>query len=570
MIARYTKASEIVWCQEEPQNQGAWYQIRHRLQEPLAHSMSCFYAGRTASPRRRRALQLHVDQQQALVDAALRHRAPERSSATASMRAASTAGRSMSIEVKVPQLPESIADATLVAWHKKPGEAVAARRESGRTRDRQGRARDAAPVDGCSSQIDRADGATVTSGQLLRCSTSRRQRGAAATAAPKAEAQLRQAAEAATRRQPPAAAPRNDRRAGEAPPAGATRWSREQARPRRRSPARGSDGRITKDDVLHLPTHQARRAASARRRSRRPRQRRAAAGAGRDRAARADDAAARAHRRAAGQAQPTAAMLTTFNEVDMHGGHGAARALQGHVREEHGVKLGFMSFFVKACVEALRRFPVVNASVDGNDIVYHDYYDIGVAVSTERGLSCPVLRDADRWLSRQIEKAIARLARERASGKLTIDDLTGGTFTITNGGIFGSLMSTPILNPPQTGILGMHKIQERPVVVDGQIVVRPMMYLALSYDHRIIDGREAVQFLVAVKEALEDPARLLLAAVMTRRVLHDRPDTTSSSSAPVQAGIPPQSARRRLGLKTACIDEWQNLDGRYACSAARA
>jgi 2-oxoglutarate dehydrogenase E2 component (dihydrolipoamide succinyltransferase) len=178
--------------------------------------------------------------------------------------------------------------------------------------------------------------------------------------------------------------------------------------------------------------------------------------------------------------------------------------------KQNGVKLGFMSFFVKACIEALKKFPVVNASMDGNDIIYHEYYDIGVAVSTERGLMVPVVRDADRKSFAQIEKEVADYARQARDGSIAIEDLTGGTFTITNGGVFGSLMSTPIVNAPQSAILGMHKIQERPMVIDGAVAVRPMMYLAVTYDHRIIDGREAVQFLVAVKEALEDPGRMLL------------------------------------------------------------
>jgi 2-oxoglutarate dehydrogenase E2 component (dihydrolipoamide succinyltransferase) len=210
------------------------------------------------------------------------------------------------------------------------------------------------------------------------------------------------------------------------------------------------------------------------------------------------------------EAQQNAAMLTTFNEIDLT----EVVALRTRHREtfekEHGAKLGFMSFFVKASIEALRRFPVVNASVEGNDIVYHDYYDIGIAVSTERGLIVPVVRDADRLSFGQIEAAINDYGRKAREGSLGMEDLTGGTFTITNGGIFGSLLSTPILNPPQSGILGMHKIQERPVVLNGQVTARPMMYVALTYDHRIIDGREAVQFLVAVKDSLEDPARLLL------------------------------------------------------------
>lgn len=211
------------------------------------------------------------------------------------------------------------------------------------------------------------------------------------------------------------------------------------------------------------------------------------------------------------QAQNTAAMLTTFNECDMS----AVLALRERYREsfekKHGVRLGLMSFFVKACIDALRAFPAVNAEIDGDDIVFKYYYDIGVAVSTDQGLVVPVLRDADRMSFAEIEKAIADLGRRAREGRITVEELTGGTFTITNGGVFGSLMSTPILNPPQVGILGMHKVQKRPVVAeDGSIVVRPMMYLALSYDHRIIDGREAVSFLVRVKECIEQPERLLL------------------------------------------------------------
>ncbi|MGH8206212.1 MAG: dihydrolipoyllysine-residue succinyltransferase, partial [Steroidobacteraceae bacterium] len=210
------------------------------------------------------------------------------------------------------------------------------------------------------------------------------------------------------------------------------------------------------------------------------------------------------------QAQATQALLTTFNEVDL----GAVQELRARYKDafdqKHGAKLGFMSFFVKASVEALKRFPVVNAAVDAGDIVYHEYFDIGVAVSTERGLMVPVLRDADAMSFAEVEQGIAQYAARARGGSITLEDLTGGTFSITNGGIFGSLMSTPIVNAPQSAILGMHKIQERPMVVNGQIAVRPMMYLALTYDHRIIDGREAVQFLVCVKDCLEDPGRLLL------------------------------------------------------------
>jgi 2-oxoglutarate dehydrogenase E2 component (dihydrolipoamide succinyltransferase) len=210
------------------------------------------------------------------------------------------------------------------------------------------------------------------------------------------------------------------------------------------------------------------------------------------------------------EAQQTQAQLTTFNEVDLKAVMDLRAKYKDVFEKKHGVKLGFMSFFVKAAIEALKKFPVVNASVEGNDIVYHEYYDVGVAVSTEKGLMVPVLRDADLQSMADIEKNIGLYAQKAREGKITIDELTGGTFSITNGGTFGSLLSTPIVNMPQSAILGMHATKERPVVVNGEIVIRPMMYVAMSYDHRIIDGREAVQFLVAIKDALEDPARLLL------------------------------------------------------------
>jgi len=208
--------------------------------------------------------------------------------------------------------------------------------------------------------------------------------------------------------------------------------------------------------------------------------------------------------------QQTAAMLTTFNEVDLLAIKTLRARYQEKFQKSHGIKLGFMSLFTMAVVEALKRFPAVNASIDGSDIVYHGYFDIGIAVSTERGLVVPVLRDADRMSLADIEKSIADYAKRARDGKLTIEEMTGGTFTLTNGGVFGSLLSTPILNPPQSGILGMHKIEDRPIVKNGEIVIRPMMYLALTYDHRIIDGRESVQFLVSIKELLEDPALMLL------------------------------------------------------------
>jgi 2-oxoglutarate dehydrogenase E2 component (dihydrolipoamide succinyltransferase) len=210
------------------------------------------------------------------------------------------------------------------------------------------------------------------------------------------------------------------------------------------------------------------------------------------------------------EAQHTTATLTTFNEVNLQKIFDLRNQHRARFEQEYKIKLGFMSFFVKAAVEGLRRFPIINASIDGNDIVYHDYYDIGIAVSTDRGLVVPILRDADRLNFAEIEKAIIDFSQKARDGKLSFEELSGGTFTITNGGIFGSMLSTPILNPPQSAILGMHVIKDRPVVEDGQIVIRPMIYLALSYDHRIIDGREAVTFLFTLKELLEDPVRLLL------------------------------------------------------------
>jgi 2-oxoglutarate dehydrogenase E2 component (dihydrolipoamide succinyltransferase) len=210
------------------------------------------------------------------------------------------------------------------------------------------------------------------------------------------------------------------------------------------------------------------------------------------------------------QVQRTSALLTTFNEVDLSAVNALRARHKDRFEKDHGVKLGYMSFFVKAAVEALKKFPIINASVEGTDIVYHEFYDIGVAVSTDRGLVVPVVRDADQLGFAEIERRIADYGKRARSGALALEDLTGGTFTITNGGVFGSMLSTPIVNSPQSAILGMHNIKERPVVVDGEVVVRPMMYLAVSYDHRIIDGRDSVQFLVAIKDALEDPGRMLL------------------------------------------------------------
>ena len=406
----------------------------------------------------------------------------------------------MTTEVRVPQLPESVADATLVAWHKKVGETVARDENLADLETDKVVLEVPAPATGVVKSLDKKAGTTVTSGELL--AVIEEQAGGAASAPksaqktePKKPAEVKKP-ETASAPSPAAAAPRKDEGGGKLSPA-ARRLVEENKLSAQQIAGSGRDGRITKSDVAHHleAAPQAPAAAPA---------------AGRvDQRVPMSRLRARIAQRLV-EAQATAALLTTFNEVDMQ----ALMALRARYKEafekRHGVRLGFMSFFAKACIEALRRFPVVNASVEGSDIVYHEYYDIGMAVSTDRGLIVPVMRDVDRMDFASIEKAVAGFAERARNGTITIEELTGGTFSITNGGVFGSLMSTPILNAPQSAILGMHKIQERPVVVDGQVVVRPMMYVALTYDHSIIDGREAVQFLVVVKEALEDPARLLL------------------------------------------------------------
>jgi 2-oxoglutarate dehydrogenase E2 component (dihydrolipoamide succinyltransferase) len=402
----------------------------------------------------------------------------------------------MNIEVKVPRLPESVTDATLVAWHKNPGDVVERDENLADLETDKVVLEVPAPVRGILRELRVKGGTTVTSGELLALLEPAEGDVAAAPAAvPAAPATA------------PAAAPAvatDSRNAGRTGPA-ARRAAKEKGVDPAAVTGTGPAGRVTKADVE----------AAAAPRAAEPAARPAAAPtvlatAGRpERRVPMTRLRARIAERLV-EAQQTAAMLTTFNEVDLAGVSALRARYKDRFEKEHGVKLGFMAFFVKATIEALKRHPVVNASIEGTDIVYHDYYDVGIAVSTDRGLIVPILRDADRLSFAGIEGAIAEYGRKARDGNLSMDDLTGGTFTITNGGVFGSLLSTPILNPPQSGILGMHKIQERPTVVDGQVVARPMMYIALSYDHRIIDGRDAVQFLVAIKEALEDPARLLL------------------------------------------------------------
>jgi 2-oxoglutarate dehydrogenase E2 component (dihydrolipoamide succinyltransferase) len=436
----------------------------------------------------------------------------------------------VSIEVKVPQLPESVADATLVAWHKKAGDAV--RREENLVDLETDKVvlEVPAPADGVIKEIVANDGAVVTSGQLLAIL----EPGAAGAAATASKEKLAAAAKSAAAPKPaaePPAASRAPAAATAAPPAqGRSTASANKMGPAVRKlveehdldPAAiagsGREGRITKGDVLdYIADHQATHVgiehdgvshAPAPKPAPDPQPTPQGASRNEQRAAMTRLRARIAERLL--QAQQQAAMLTTFNEVDMTAVMALRQRYQEQFTAKHGIKLGFMSFFVKASVEALRRFTVLNASVDGNDIVYHEFFDVGVAVSTDRGLVVPVLRNAEAMGFGAIEQKIRDFGERARKGSLQMEELTGGTFTITNGGIFGSLMSTPILNPPQSGILGMHKIQERPMVVGGKIEARPMMYLALTYDHRIVDGREAVQFLVHVKDLLEDPARLLL------------------------------------------------------------
>ena len=399
----------------------------------------------------------------------------------------------MSIEVKVPQLPESVTDATLVAWHKQPGEPV------GRDENLVDLETDKvvlevpAPAAGVIKEIKVENGATVTSGQVLAIL----EEGAAAAAPKPAAAQL-----------PATASDAKATSAAKLAPS-AKRMVEEHKLDAGLIAGSGRDGRISKGDVIQ---HMAGKEAAPAKPAAKPApavKLPSPTGARTEQRVPMTRLRARIAERLV-QAQSMAAMLTTFNEVDLTAVNEIRARYKDKFEKKHGVKLGFMSFFVKASIEALRRFPAVNASLDGNDIVYHEFYDIGVAVSTDRGLMVPVLRNAELMSFAEIEIAVGAYAQKAREGSITLEELSGGTFTLTNGGVFGSLMSTPILNPPQVAILGMHKIQERPMVVDGEIKVRPMMYLALTYDHRIVDGRESVQFLVAIKEALEDPARLLL------------------------------------------------------------
>jgi len=402
----------------------------------------------------------------------------------------------MSIEIKVPPLPESVSDATLVAWHKKAGEAVARDENLVDLETDKVVLEVPAPASGVLQEIRVEDGATVVAGDVLAIL----EEGAvSAEEAPKASSPQK------------AAAPKVEKevKAPKTSPS-VRRLLDEHDLDETMVIGTGKDGRITKADVLSFlksndssnvtpgdPTpvviddqdvvgleRSEQRVPMTRLRARI--------------AERLIDA------------QQTAAMLTTFNEVDLTKVMSLRSRYKESFEKQHGVRLGFMSFFAKAATEALKKFPVVNASVEGTDVIYHNYYDIGIAVSTERGLMVPVIRDVDQMSFAHFERELGDVAGKAQAGTIGMEELTGGTFTITNGGIFGSMMSTPILNQPQSAILGMHAIQKRPMVVDDEIVVRPMMYLALTYDHRIVDGKDSVQFLVTIKQLLEDPGRLLL------------------------------------------------------------
>lgn len=404
----------------------------------------------------------------------------------------------MTIEILVPDLPESVADATVATWHKKVGDSV--KRDDVLVEIETDKVVLEVPAtsDGVLAEIQQDTGATVVSKQLLGLLS-------IAQAGDFSKETLKPTSEA-TPADRQTSAIEADTSAADALSPSVRRLLAEHNISSEEVKGTGVGGRITREDidafiakraVQHIASNVENTvstvAYSARSEKRVP--------------------MTRLRKRIAErllEAKNTTAMLTTFNEVDMKPIMDLRKQYGDKFEKQHGVRLGFMSFYIKAVVEALKRYPEVNASIDGDDVVYHNYFDVSIAVSTPRGLVTPVLRDCDKLSMAEIEKQIKALAEKGRDGKLTVDDLTGGNFTITNGGVFGSLMSTPIINPPQSAILGMHAIKDRPIALDGQVVIRPMMYLALSYDHRLIDGRESVGFLVSIKDLLEDPTRLLL------------------------------------------------------------
>ncbi|TQU08999.1 dihydrolipoyllysine-residue succinyltransferase [Xanthomonas perforans] len=401
----------------------------------------------------------------------------------------------MATEVKVPVLPESVSDATIASWHKKAGEAVKRDENLVDLETDKVVLEVPSPVDGVLKEIKFDTGSTVTSNQILAII----EEGAVAAAAP---AEAKKADAPAPAAAAPAAAPAP---AAAAAPAAASKSAADALPPGARFSAitqgvdpsqvegTGRRGAVTKEDIVNFAK---------------------AGGVGKASGARPEERVPMTRVRktiAKRLMEPknSTAMLTTFNEVNLAKVSAARKELQDEFQKAHGIKLGFMSFFVKAAANALQRFPLVNASIDGDDIIYHGYSDISIAVSTDKGLVTPVLRNVERQSFADVEQGIADYAAKARAGKLGLEDLQGGTFTITNGGTFGSLLSTPIINPPQSAILGMHAIKERPIAENGQVVIAPMMYLALSYDHRIIDGKDSVQFLVDIKNQLENPGRML-------------------------------------------------------------
>ncbi|MEW8508588.1 MAG: 2-oxoglutarate dehydrogenase complex dihydrolipoyllysine-residue succinyltransferase [Candidatus Thiodiazotropha sp.] len=396
----------------------------------------------------------------------------------------------MSIELRVPQLPESVSDATILSWHKQPGEHVDQDETLVDLETDKVVLEVPAPESGKLTAIHFKEGETVQADDLL---------GVLEAGAATEAAQEQAPASTATEHEPPALSP------------AVRRLVKESGIDPQTIKGSGKNGRIVKSDV---------EAAIAARDSHAASEKRTEAVASTTPAppttgSRVEERVpmTRLRKRVAErlvEAQQTAAMLTTFNEVNLQAVSDLRVKYRDHFEKRHGIRLGFMSFFVKASVEALKQYPIINATVDGDDILYHGYFDIGIAVSSPRGLVVPIMRDADQLSFAAIEQRIKDFGTKAKEGSLSYDDLTGGTFSITNGGVFGSMLSTPILNPPQSAILGMHSIQQRPVAEKGEIVIRPVMYLALTYDHRIIDGRDAVQFLVTIKQLLEDPSRLLL------------------------------------------------------------
>ncbi|MDR6094164.1 dihydrolipoyllysine-residue succinyltransferase [Stenotrophomonas sp. SORGH_AS_0321] len=394
----------------------------------------------------------------------------------------------MATEVKVPVLPESVSDGTIATWHKKVGDAV--KRDENLVDLETDKVVLEVPstVDGVLKEIKFQEGDTVTSAQVLAII----EEGAVAEAAAPAPAAEEKKAEAAPAKAAAAPAPASKSAADSLPPGARFSAITEGVNPADVD-GTGRRGAVTKEDIVNYARN---------------------GGAGKAGGARPEERVpmTRMRKRIADrlmESKNSTAMLTTFNEVNLAKVSAARKELQEEFQKAHGIKLGFMSFFVKAAANALQRFPLVNASIDGSDVIYHGYSDISIAVSTDKGLVTPVLRNVERQSFADIEKGIADYAKKARDGKLSLEDLQGGTFTVTNGGTFGSLLSTPIINPPQSAILGMHAIKERPIAENGQVVIAPMMYLALSYDHRIIDGKDSVQFLVDIKNQLENPGRML-------------------------------------------------------------